>query len=320
MTPDQFTLLSAALRGRARDVGVIAELLGWDRDRTESVLIELDRENYIDFDGGPVFYHLPDRRIAERVVAELDAERERLDATIGRVRTLAEQLPPIMQNWWIGESSASFALRVETVHQPHAGDELWLRQVKRGLPSASDWVLPAGLPVSDESAAFDQHRLGLVRSIIDGGGVVRWIIAPEVVADPEQGARLDAYREAGVIVRALHDPPSWFWLHDRTVVCTPLEWGSSAPSSASRLEDVSIATAMGALFDRLWAAAQELDADEGDWIPLLRLMHEGATLETAARVIGISSRTAGRRVSAAMDHYGAHTLFGLGAAWARSVG
>ncbi|MGB4776786.1 hypothetical protein [Microbacterium sp.] len=320
MSPDQFVLLTTALRGRTRDAADLAELLGWEPGRVAAVLGELDRENYIDFDGTSIFYHLPDRRIAEHVVGELDAERARFEQTIGRVRELAEQLPPVMQNWWIGESSHAYALRVETIHAPHAGDELWLRQVKRGLPARSDWVLPAGLPLSDASASFDQRRLDLVADITAAGGEVRWIVTPEVIADREQGDRLMPFREAGVALRVLPDPPSWFWLHDREVACIPLEWGASAPTSASRVEDRAIATAVGALFDRLWDAAQELDSEAGDWVPLLRLMREGATLETAARVLGISSRTAGRRVSAAMDHYGAHTLFGLGAAWGRAGG
>lgn len=74
-----------------------------------------------------------------------------------------------------------------------------------------------------------------------------------------------------------------------------------------------IADLVRAGFDALWASAvgPELPIEDA----LLVALGNGSTVEAAARSVGISPRTAHRRLAETMDAYGAKSLFALGAAW-----
>ena len=62
------------------------------------------------------------------------------------------------------------------------------------------------------------------------------------------------------------------------------------------------------LFERLWERAVPARSESAAWDSLLMLMDGGATLEAAARALGISERTGRRRVSEAMDHFGVSSM------------
>jgi len=75
-------------------------------------------------------------------------------------------------------------------------------------------------------------------------------------------------------------------------------------------------------FDALWEQAVPVRRDaspEEEWDGLLAMLERGTTVEAAGRALGLSGRTAQRRVRAAMAHYGVRSQFALGVAWARDV-
>jgi hypothetical protein len=117
-----------------------------------------------------------------------------------------------------------------------------------------------------------------------------------------------------VQVRSMERPPSWFWV-DGDQLAVPYEWGEGSPTSVLGLRNGALAALAADYFDTLWRGSTDVEGAMRAWTPLLRLMRQGATLDSASRILGINPRTGRRRVSAAMEHYGVSTLFALGVAW-----
>ena len=123
------------------------------------------------------------------------------------------------------------------------------------------------------------------------------------------------HRLGGLQLRVMDHPPGWFWVADETTVALPLTWGEAWPTSVIAVRSRAVAGMASWLFERLWERAVPVRTEAADWDPLLLLMDGGATLEAAARALGISERTGRRRVSEAMEHFGVSSMLGLGVAW-----
>ena len=121
--------------------------------------------------------------------------------------------------------------------------------------------------------------------------------------------------EGGLQLRMLERPPGWFWVTDEDTVALPLTWGETWPTSVIAVRSRAVAGMASWLFERLWERGIQARSQDAAWDPLLTLMDGGATLESAARALGISERTGRRRVSEAMDHFGVSSMFELGVAW-----
>lgn len=154
---------------------------------------------------------------------------------------------------------------------------------------------------------------------------------PEVVQGPESMAALEQFRGIGEQVRVLKGVPLKMVVADDdtalVIVRTTAEsWRGSMLVRRSPLLDSLIL-----LFETLWRLAVPLPRASDDLNQLLRsgdqpvprdrkvllLLAGGATDETIARQLGLSTRTVERRVRAMLDRLGAETRFQAGVQAAR---
>jgi hypothetical protein len=312
---DERALLRAAMLARPATVADLAELVESTPEEIVGVVDRLHAAGYLRRDGERLRYQPPGRLIADRLDALADRQERRLHRELAEIRDLTAELPGLVEDWSTGAGSTERTLPIEILHGPDSGTELWRRQLRRGIPTSADAVLPDLhrflVPnVREQQSLFDGVSRGERRA--------RAVISATEAENPAIRDQLSRFDEAGIEIRMHPRPPGWFWIHDDHTVGIPLTWGEAWPSSVMALHSRPVAAALRELFERLWRESVPALSPERNWTVLLRLMRNGATLEAASRWLGIAPRTGRRRVAAAMNHYGAETLFGLGVAWAES--
>lgn len=136
------------------------------------------------------------------------------------------------------------------------------------------------------------------------------LMPTDAVAGPEQ--REDIARLAGPTaeVRLHTEIDRWLIVTTDTVV-TQSENGGFV-----LVQDITMTTLIRQLFDALWRHASPLDQPDDDL--LVTTLADGHTMEAAARSMGISTRTAHRRLAELMALHGTKSLFALGVAWQRT--
>ena len=118
-----------------------------------------------------------------------------------------------------------------------------------------------------------------------------------------------------LVERAAKNGVQHLAITDHDTVGLPLRWGESWPTSVMAIQSPALAEVLTWVYERVWAEAVPVVDDEHPWQSLLELMRRGMTMEGAAHALGLSPRTARRRVAAAMDHFDVSSLFALGVAW-----
>lgn len=315
MDDDERAVLRAAMLARPETIAELAGLVESTPREVTAVVDRLHTAGYLQRDGDRVRYQPPGRLIADRLEALADRHEQRLHDELAELRALTSELPSLVDDWSTGAGSTDRTLPIEILHGPDAGTELWRRQLVRGTPLAADAVLP---DLHRFYAPDLQEQQGLMDGVSQGERRARAVISAAEAEHPAVRAQLPRFDRAGIEIRIHPNPPSWFWIHDDHTVGIPLVWGESWPTSVVAIHSRPVAAVLRELFDRLWRESVPAQAPERTWTPLLRLMRGGATLDAASRWLGIAPRTGRRRIAAAMDHYGAQTLFGLGVAWAES--
>ncbi|NQX13320.1 hypothetical protein HQQ80_16965 [Microbacteriaceae bacterium VKM Ac-2855] len=306
---DDENLLAALYRGRPSTIAEAAELTHLDSAELLAALDRCARRGLLRVVGDAILYVPPAEWAAASIARHAEvarlATRESMD-DIGRV---VADLPALLGAWSVGASSTD-PVPVLLRHGEHASEDLWFDFVRRDfgtlvavLPDVERFLDPP----TERAVRFGQALLAKDR--------VRVIIPSDSIGDPRVRARIDAYQRAGVEYRLLGAPPSWFWV-DGDYLAVPFEWGERRPTSVLGIRQAALAGLVGAYFEELWRQATPVGVVEESWVPLLRLMRTGITLDAASNRLGINPRTGGRRISAAMEHYGVSTLFALGVAWA----
>lgn len=315
MVDVDWALLGMALRARPDTVTALAALAERSHDDIDAALAALEQDGLIHRDGDRIRYRSPDHAVADRVI-ELIAQQERkaIDG-YARIRDIVRELPGLGDDWSVGAHTDAPALRIEILHGPDAGTELWRRQIVEGVPFSAAAVLPDLHRFHYPDIAEQQHFLERTSA---RGGEVRAIVAATEAEHPSIRSQLDRFAEAGIEIRMHAHLPSWFWIHDDHTIAMPLTWGEAWPTSVMAVHSEPIAAMTRTMFETLWGEAVPTVGATREADPLLRLMKNGATLDAASRWLGITPRTGRRRIAAAMDHYGAQTLFGLGVAWAEA--
>jgi hypothetical protein len=311
--PVPLEVLEVALRARPGSVADLAALLKVPGDDLRSPLEALAGAALVTVDGDALAYpDAPLAALSEHAAVLLRNTEERLAADLDDARALLAWLPRLLVDGPAG-GAAGNVLPIEVLHGPGAPEALWQRQVARRPPRTSDLVLPDARRVY----RVDPHLKTPARRVLSGPGRSgRGILSVRDATHPDAREHIALNVAAGIDLRMHPDPPSWFWINDEETVGLPLRWGEAWPTSVMALTHPAVAGLARHVFDRLWAASSPIRPTDEGWDPLLRLMRAGATAETAAAALGISARTGRRRIADAMEHYGARTLFGLGAAWA----
>ncbi|RJL35584.1 TrmB family transcriptional regulator [Bailinhaonella thermotolerans] len=170
--------------------------------------------------------------------------------------------------------------------------------------------------------AYDEVRGGAAQ--LARGVRMRIIYSGEALAMP---GRMEAVRRLAALgeqARMLPELPVKLRIYDRSKALMPLTTAERALESLAIVHPSGPLDALFALFEALWATASPITpgpaAPGGREDPheeVIALLAAGLKDETIARHLGVSTRTARRRIAAAMDLLNAATRFQAGVNAAR---
>jgi len=212
-------------------------------------------------------------------------------------------------------------LPVEVIHGSERQWEAWARYAAEVAPRAPINCYPAldvlrSLIAPDVEVAVAPYR----DAEGDAAGFrPRALIPADAVVDDADRGVVDRLVAAGMEVRLAREVPSWLYADAGILSALPLVWGEHPPSSIIVIRDPAISTALAALVEPQWLAAEPYRAAGADWGETLRLASLGLTDQAIARAQGISARSVQRRFAEAMTFYGVHSRFELGLAWSRRI-
>ncbi|GAA1914674.1 hypothetical protein GCM10009775_04060 [Microbacterium aoyamense] len=306
-------LLQRVLTSRPTSVTELSELagsIGWDGQDALATLEDLGIAEQSD---GELRITDPVRALAARAARALEAQRQSIDETA----TLLAAIPHLMNHSVAEPTGAGSDRMIGDIVRGH--DEVWeswwrnsahLQPNRPGVVTP-DAVMLKGQVLEDiERVAADFIERGFhMRVILD----IEECFGPEGDIEPWLQAQLDA----GVEVRAMSDPPSWFYVDDGVIGGIPLTWGQGNPAGMVILHDSPLLALAAAFFESLWTAAIPIGGTVAGWEPVLELLAIGRSDKQIADALGLSLRTVRRRIAEAMDDLRAPTRFELGAAWAR---
>lgn len=306
-------LWSLVLLHRPRDAAALRGLTDLDDDQLEARLATLEAARLVHHHDGRYESTPPETSVAGLLASMLDAQAKAQQQGYAEVLALLSRLPELVRHRSLGMTGEEW-LRVEVAHGVDAPRDIRIQLDARRAPNPARASLPDAAHMVIPPPEF-QHLF--LERLAAQGGPDRVLVTPEGARAPAAQEAINVYSEAGIQFRMLPRLPSWFAVEDSGIVALPLRWGDAWPSSVVAIEHPGLAGLVRTLFDLLWDAGQELHTRDRSWSPLLRLMANGATVESASRALGVTDRTGRRRVAAAMEHYGTETLFELGIAFGR---
>ncbi|GAA0994367.1 hypothetical protein [Subtercola frigoramans] len=310
---DDETLLAVIYRGRPATTDAVASLAHLTEREAAEAVERLRRSGVLGGTDSTLSYLDPSVWVAAAVAVGAEELRRSAEANLAEIERAVAGLPAMLRHWSVGEASAE-QVPIVMRHGTNASEDLWFDTARH-----DSGTLQAILPDVSRFLSGAEDRIARFAHALSGKDAVRVIIATSAIADPATAAIVHRYDSAGVELRMLDDLPSWFWT-DGDQLALPFEWGESRPTSVLGVRNGVIAGLASAYFQSLWQRAEPVAPVAHTWTPLLRLMRQGVTLETASRTVGVNPRTGRRRVSAAMEHYGVSTLFALGVAWSADSG
>lgn len=303
--------LEAALLHRAGSLAELAEATGKPLDDSELLLEQLREQGFLDVAEGAITYRRPDLTIADVARGILDDVARGLDDTVSKMQATLGLLPRLLLAWEHG-ATQTHNLHVDVLDGPWAPADMWRLHSAHTAPRSCLVSLP------DTGALFEAHsgcQSSLWAARAGRNLQIRVLVSAADAGQPTAQAHIQQAIEAGVQVRMHHELPSFFWVTDRDTIGLPLDWGQAWPARIMATRSPTFATLLASMHTRLWAEAVPLSGQSHPWEPMLRLMSQGMTMETAARALGLTARTGRRRVAQAMAHFGATSQFTLGAAW-----
>jgi len=310
---DDENLLAVAYRGRPATIGELATLSHTPIDDAHAAVRRLRARGQLGGRGERLAYSNPAAWAADSVASRTAELRRSAQELLGEIEHVVADLPGLIAHWSVGETSSQ-PMPVLTRHGPRAAEDLWYEVGRHGTG-----VLEACLPDISRFLSSSEERVARASRLMRDKDAVRMIIPTAVTEEPGAAELLVAFAAAGIEYRFLDDPPSWFWV-DGDQLAVPFEWGEGRPTSVLSVRSAALAGMVSAYFATLWRLASPPDPAPRPWAPLLALMRQGITLETASRMIGVNPRTGRRRIAQAMSHYGVSTLFALGVASASDIG
>ncbi|WP_291050691.1 hypothetical protein [Herbiconiux sp.] len=302
------TLLAAIYRGRPETIGDVAALTHLPAGDADAAVQRLRDRGLLGGDGDALTYTHPASWVADTATARSAQLRRNADDALSAMERMVSELPGLLRHWSVGEASADL-VPVVIRHGLHASEDLWY-----DTASHDSGTLHAVLPEVDRFLTSEPERAVRFGRALAGKERVRVIMPTWAADDTIAIQRMTHYRAAGVEYRLLDSPPSWFWV-DADQLAVPFEWGEGRPTSVLGVRHASLAGMALDYFETLWRQATPAEDSAPAWTPLLTLMRQGITLDSASRAVGINPRTGRRRIAAAMEHYGVSTLFALGVAW-----
>ncbi|MEW2265918.1 helix-turn-helix domain-containing protein [Streptomyces sp. NPDC047853] len=244
--------------------------------------------------------------ILTRQQAELAAARQRVEAS----RAAATQL------------LSEYAGLRETRHSSETEQLIGLDQVRDRLAVLSRQVAEEFLTFAPGGPQTVQNMAAsrpLNADLLDRGVRMRTVYLDSVRTHRATVEHADWLSSRGAQVRTVPSLPTRMILMDRRTAMIPLS-GDDTAAGAVVLTGHETLTALCALFEATWAAAQPLGETvapdpqglTGQQSTVVRLLAEGHTDEAIAKRLGVSSRTARRTASELMERLGARSRFEAG--------
>jgi len=280
------------------------EVLNLDPVTGERVVDDLVADERLTRDGEHIGYPSPGIRATARIHARLD---ELHTAIAGIDRELTE-LPWHVDEWAVGlasDSGRAALVQIDSVED--IGTVYRRRFAGRRTPRLCTTV--PDIRLTAQMSAPE----GTVEEFMAATGMNIDVLFP--ARDLETAARraiAAEYMVPGIRYRSIPDVPHWLIVTLDTVIVN-----ATGREGFVLVQDLSVAALAQSYFDALWAMSVAVAPEEAG-AALLEALAAGATVEAAAAAIGISPRTAHRRLAELMEAYGATSLFALGAAWARA--
>jgi DNA-binding CsgD family transcriptional regulator len=229
---------------------------------------------------------------------------------LGRARLAASDL---LEDYRRGSRNADAAELIEVI----TGRSAIYQRSMQLLHSAQREVLmfdkPPYVGPPDNPVQFDLLARGIAW---------RAMYAQEALQSVERHSHIRALHRAGERARVAADLPLKLAIVDRRHALLPLTTDRHEAEMAIMVHPCSLLTTLISLFELFWERGMPADGDDapaqGQWRPsdaekaLLMLLTAGATDEAIARQLGISLRTARRRLADLMHANGVQTRFQLG--------
>ncbi|MBF0671209.1 MAG: hypothetical protein IR160_01330 [Salinibacterium sp.] len=315
-------LLHGALRNRSPDVHNLAEFMALSVEETSAALSRLRDRGLLQFDGACITYLNP-ADVTETVIQEqVAAHAQRIHRDLLAIAELSSQLRGMLiEGAGPSEGESWHRDSVEMFRGPLAGTDALERMLdsERRSGTAQPQVLGM-MPDPNPPAMTPEHQQRMWTKAANLEGSLRLILPRPPDALPEEA--LLKYAHLGVDVRWLSPVPSWLWINTFSgQVAMPLVWGEVFPITVAIVSEPAAVAISVALFDACWAVSVPIRAASTEplWGPLLRLMRPGLSLNESAGRLGITPRTARRRLEKGMQHYGVDSFFALGAAWSAEL-
>ena len=312
VTVEDRALLELIYRSRPSTIDELAAVAHLPAVDVSTRISRLEEQGALTVREGMITYPHPASWVAGVVEDSTRAIRESTASATTQIDTLLAQLPSLLRHWSVGEVTGDL-VPVFARHGPSAAEDLWYDTARETTGSAR-----AVLPNVERFLMSGPDRAARFAEAFAGKQSVRALLPKSALDDPRLVAIAQRYAASGVEFRVLDDLPSWFWI-DGEILALPFEWGEDWPTSVLGARNAALAALASSLFDQLWRRSESLGVAADAWTPLLRLMRQGVTLDSASRTLGMNPRTGRRRVAAAMEHYGVSTLFALGVAWGADV-
>lgn len=307
-------LLDAALRSRVTNVRELAELTGRELDVTVQLVEQLEELGFLSVTNELITYRRPDTAVAVLTETLLATLTSNMNANMAQAQGMLATVPRLLEAWSAGATDAH-SLHIDVLHGPWAPADMWRLQFNRSVPRVSDVCMPDTSALFEGPveymSAFWERRAGYSLD-------VRLIMSLADATNPNGAARVLGELDSGVQIRMHPKPPSFFWVTDHDTVGVPLEWGQAWPTSVMAIQSPALAAILTWVYDRTWNEAVPVLEQVHPWEPMLKLMSQGLTMDSASHALGLTPRTGRRRVADAMAHYGTSSHFSLGAAWGNS--
>lgn len=315
-------LLQAALRNRSPDAQHLSEFLALPLEHTKLSLTRLHDRNLLEFDGAKIVYLSPATVSVALIQERVTAHAALMQRQLAALEELSRQFDLASHDGApdAADGPADFN-DIKVFRGDLAGINALEHMLASSRRSGSDEPQILGLmPNPNPPGMTPEHQQSLWGKVARADGKLRLLLPSSPDAVPEEA--LLQYAHLGVDVRWISSAPSWMWINTHTgEAALPLVWGELFPITVIVVHQPAMIAMSVALFDAYWEIGSPAQNPEVSppWESLLRLMRPGLSLDESAKMLGITTRTARRRLEKGLQHYGVENIFALGAAWAADL-
>ncbi len=291
------------LRGSSGNLTELARSLGIGRKRLDASLLRLAESGLVrarrpgalptPIDPDHSLHALVDRRRSE-------------------VDSVASLIPDLAADFRVRTSTDATNRAVEVVM---GRDQVVRRTSDLGLTVESEMLALDTPPYSADLTGEVERELVRLRR----GVAIKAIYSAAALEVPERLSNIRELVGYGEQARVLPSLPLKLVIFDRRTAVVPLTVTAKATASVVLVHRSGLLDALVALFDALWRSAPRLDAPAADAegggrldTELLSLLASGVKDEAIARQLGVSVRTARRRITEVMAHLNATSRFQAG--------